>query len=318
MAYITNTVVSGQLDFDQAAWEQMAYFPLRAELFYDSIATVRATNKTTPHANVSFPRMQDLALATSPIGEDTDVSAAVVSKDDAITVTTTEYGNAVVASARVRANSFVDLDPILANLLGYNAGVSIDTVCRTVLEAGDNVVVSNGAGARASIDASDTLKAADIRYAVAKLRGASVQGTAGSLYTGFIHPDVSVDLRAETGVQAFTEPVAYTDANPVRNGEVGTFAGVRWVETPRTPLFVDGGAGAVDAYGTLIVGQEALAKAFSNDPAYGPNPRIILGPVTDKLRRFVPVGWLHLVGYGIFRQEAVWRIESASSIGDNA
>jgi hypothetical protein len=41
-------------------------------------------------------------------------------------------------------------------------------------------------------------------------------------------------------------------------------------------------------------------------------------PVTDALRRFEGMGWKHLVGYGVFRQAALRRIESASSIGTNA
>jgi hypothetical protein len=40
--------------------------------------------------------------------------------------------------------------------------------------------------------------------------------------------------------------------------------------------------------------------------------------VTDLLKRFRPVGWKHFVGYSVFRQEALRRIESASSIGANA
>ena len=45
---------------------------------------------------------------------------------------------------------------------------------------------------------------------------------------------------------------------------------------------------------------------------------MIFGPVTDTLRRFNPVGWYHLVGYGRFREAALQRIETASSIGANS
>jgi hypothetical protein len=38
------------------------------------------------------------------------------------------------------------------------------------------------------------------------------------------------------------------------------------------------------------------------------------GPVTDFLRRFQPWGWYWLGNYGIFRQAALLRIESASSV----
>ena len=39
------------------------------------------------------------------------------------------------------------------------------------------------------------------------------------------------------------------------------------------------------------------------------------GPVTDLLRRWVPLGWYWLGGFSIFRQASVYRIESTSSLG---
>ena len=93
------------------------------------------------------------------------------------------------------------------------------------------------------------------------------------------------------------------------------------MESPRAPLFANasdgsGSTGTVDVYGTLIMGRQALAKAVSS-VEYGSQPSIVYGTVTDVLQRFRPVGWKHFVGYGIFRQEALRRIESSSSIGAN-
>jgi hypothetical protein len=41
-------------------------------------------------------------------------------------------------------------------------------------------------------------------------------------------------------------------------------------------------------------------------------------PVVDHLRRFTGMGWYHLVGYARFREEALRRVESSSTIGTNA
>ena len=59
-----------------------------------------------------------------------------------------------------------------------------------------------------------------------------------------------------------------------------------------------------------------MAKAHSIVDGNGDNPHIVPGPVTDCLRRFLPLGWYHLVGYAIFRQAALRRVESSSSIDD--
>ena len=99
--------------------------------------------------------------------------------------------------------------------------------------------------------------------------------------------------------------------------------GVRFIASSRAPLFANasnnsGASGTIDSYGTLIMGRQALAKGISLGGEYGAQPTIVYGTVTDLLKRFRPVGWKHFVGYSVFRQEALRRIESASSIGTNA
>lgn len=80
---------------------------------------------------------------------------------------------------------------------------------------------------------------------------------------------------------------------------------------------MDGGVGGtVDVYPTIIVGNQALAKTFSRAVS-APLPQIILGTVVDKLQRLVPIGWYWNGGYGRFREEAIRRIEAASTIGAN-
>ncbi len=64
--------------------------------------------------------------------------------------------------------------------------------------------------------------------------------------------------------------------------------------------------------------EEAGNTLFDRGIEYGAQPTIVYGTVTDLLKRFRPVGWKHFVGYSVFRQEALRRIESASSIGTNS
>jgi N4-gp56 family major capsid protein len=321
MAY---TQVSS-LSLNQTAFEKLAYFALRPEMYFDQFAEVEATNATNPGATHTFTIFQDLAVADSEISEVTDVTPVALSNNQ-VSVTMKEYGNAVVTTAKLRATSFINVDPVAANAVGYNAGISIDTVCRAVLQAGDNVLYATGGAvdpsSRTTINADDTLSANDVRRAVAQLRGANVP-TIGGSYVGFIHPDVSYDFRSATDAAAWRTPANYVNPEGIYNGEIGMFEGVRFMESPRAPLFANasnnsGASGTIDAYGTLIMGRQALAKAVSNNGEYGSQPTMVYGTVTDVLKRHQPVGWKHFVGYGIFRQEALRRIESASSIGTNA
>jgi N4-gp56 family major capsid protein len=316
---------TANLTTDQVAFEKLAYFALRPEMYFDQFASVQATNATNPGASVKFTVFADLAAATTPLGEAEDVTPVAMS-DSQVTVTLEEYGNATVTTAKLRASSFLPVDPVAAQAVGYNAGLSIDTIARTAIQAGSNVIYATGGAtdpsSRTTINTDDTLTANDIRRAVAQLRGANVP-TIGGNYVGFIHPDVSYDLRGITDASGWRDSYKYTNAMPLYNGEIGMFEGVRFMESSRAPLFANasdnsGASGTIDVYGTLIMGQQALAKAVSMGGEYGSQPTIVYGTVTDLLKRFRPVGWKHFVGYAVFRQEALRRIESASSIGTNA
>jgi N4-gp56 family major capsid protein len=316
---------TSNLSVDQTAFEKMAYFALRDEMYFDQFADVQATNATNPGATVTFTIFQDLAAATTPLGEAEDVTPVAMS-DSQVPVTLAEYGNATVTTAKLRATSFLPVDPVAANAVGYNAGLSIDTIARAAAQAGSNVIYSTGGATdptdRDEINTDDLLTANDVRKAVAQLRKANVP-TFGGSYVAMIHPDVSYDFRSNTDAAAWRTPANYVNPAGIYNGEIGVFEGVRFIESPRAPLFANasnnsGSAGTIDVYGTLIMGRQALAKGISLGGEYGAQPTIVYGTVTDLLKRFRPVGWKHFVGYAVFRQEALRRIESASSIGANA
>jgi len=311
---------ASSLSVDQAAFDRIAFFALRSELLFDAVADVQPTNQSMPGSTVTFTIFNDLAAATTALTETSDVTAVAMS-DSQVSVTLAEYGNAVLTTAKLRGTSFLDVDTVAANVVGYNAGISIDSVVRSVLEAGSNVNYATGGAtdptSRATIAAEDIIAADDLRKVTAQLRGDNVP-TFNGLYMGYIHPDVSYDLRSETGAAAWRDPHVYVDTDMIYNGEIGAFEGIRFIETPRAPLFVDGGASNVDAYGTLVMGRQALAKAHSITDGNGPNPSIVRGPVVDTLERFQPIGWYWLGGYGRFREASLRRIESSSSIGANA
>jgi N4-gp56 family major capsid protein len=140
---------------------------------------------------------------------------------------------------------------------------------------------------------------------------------------GYIHPDVSYDLRRETGNASWNAPHINVDTANIYNGEIGTFESVRFIETPRAPLAANASngtatTGTIDVYGTIIMGRQALAKAYSQVDGNGVVPKVVRGPVVDSLMRFNPIGWYWLGGYGRFREASLRRIDSSSSIGSNA
>jgi N4-gp56 family major capsid protein len=277
-----------------------------------------------PGTGVTFTIFADIAAATSTLNEVTDVTPTALS-DSQVTVTLNEYGNAVVTTAKLRGTAFLDVDSAAANIIGYNAGDSMDQVVRDVLAAGTNVVYATGGAttpsSRVTVQAEDIIHADDVRKVVAQLRGANVATFEGS-YMGFIHPDVSYDFRSNTDVSAWRTPANYVNPEGIYNGEIGKFESVRFIETPRAKVFTDASngtstTGSIDVYCTHIMGRQALAKAFSSTDGNGATPKIVRGNVTDILMRLQPLGWYWLGGYGRFREASLRRIESSSSIGTN-
>jgi N4-gp56 family major capsid protein len=322
---MANETTTSSLSVDQVAFDRLAYFALRSELLFDQAADVQPTQQAMPGSGVTFTIFNDIAAATSTLNEVTDVTLTALS-DSQVTVTLNEYGNAVVTTAKLRGTSFLDVDVAAANIIGYNAGDSIDQVVREVLAAGDNVIYATGGAstptARNTVQPEDVLAADDVRRVVAQLRAANVATFNGS-YMGYIHPDVSYDFRSAVDVAAWRTPANYVNPEGIYNGEIGRFESVRFIETPRAKVFTNASngsssTGTVDVYCTHVMGRQALAKAYSTTDGNGAMPKIVRGNVTDVLMRLQPLGWYWLGGYGRFREASLRRIESASSIGTNS
>ena len=171
MAGETTTTTS---NWDTAAYNALAFFALRPNLIFDQLVEVRPTAQTHVGATVGFTLVTDLAVATTPLTEITDVTAVALA-DSSVTVTLVEYGNAVLTTAKIRLTSYVEVDPIVANVVGYNAGVSMDEVAAQVIVGGTNILYgSTGTTlptSRTTIEIEDTIAGKDVRKAVAGLRG---------------------------------------------------------------------------------------------------------------------------------------------------
>src|ERR1039458_2531393 len=270
------------LDFSKAAYDRMAYFAFRPEAIFDQVADVQRTAQSMPGASVTFTIVNDLAVQAAALNETVDVSAVSFS-DSQVTLTLAEYGNAVLTTAKLRGTSFVDIDPIVANVVGYNAGISIDTIARAALEAGTNVQYASGLGAtslqsgvttRAGVLSANTISALDARVARARLRSQNVP-LGGGMYAGFIHPDLVADLQGEqvgaSNLQGWRAPHVYSQPGEIYTGEIGAFEGIRFIETPRAPIFNGAGGTGGSASGTYNVVAGSLNGTYTGAaPPLGP------------------------------------------------
>ncbi len=292
-----------------AAYDRRAFMALREGAIFDQYARVKPGNVTSPGSSVSFLFWDDLSPATTPLSETVDVDAVGLS-DSLVTVTPEEYGNSVLVTIKLRKTSFsLGFDAEVADIVAFNMLDSVEELAGAALDAGGTTVAVNSGGV-ASNTASDTLTLSLIREQIAKLRAANVRPSSGSNYDVILHPEVSFDIMEEAAGSTWAD-LAQTETGPLRTGQVGTLAGANFIEHSRANVDEDGGDGTVDNYTSYILGAEAFGKVETIPVHIQP------GPVTDRLMRFMPLGWYGYFGYGIIRSAALRRVISASSIGDN-
>lgn len=387
MAFNSTSSLSGLV---QTAYDRYVEFALRSQPMIRAVADKRPVQQAMPGSSVVFSLYNDLAAATSALSETTDVDAVALPAVSTVSVTLLEQGNSSLTTRKLELFSLSDVDPAIADIIAYNLADSLDIIAQEPLRQGTNVIYSGAATSTATITAGMTVTSANLRKAVAKLRSNKAVPRQGTLYWTGIHPEVSHDLRAETGNIGWRD-VHHTTIEAQGNiwaGTIGTYEGAFYVENSRmfsdksgadqtalatTAVTVAGtsagftfgvastaviasraevgdkiagtGIGAaakitdIDTVGstttftvsvansaavtvstvvtvtpvtrvfsTLLCGKQALAEAVAQEPA------VVIGNVTDRLMRFRPIGWYGVLGFARYREEALYRIESGSSI----
>lgn len=281
--------------FIATAYDLVAYGPLRSKLLFDQFATVKATNQSTKGTTVQFDFVDDLAEATTPLVEDLDVDSVGLTVSD-VSVTIQEYGNSVGRTALLGVGSRIALDPVIAERLGRNAGATVDTLARTALSASTNVI---GLG-------TENLASSHFQEAKEALMSANVEPWSNGLYAAIISPTQARMLMAESDAAGFRYVVANNPGggNDLYRGVIGEYEGFMVIVNNRLAAAGDG----------FFLGAECLAKGITTAEGYGPQPVTVVAPVVDKLRRFRHIGWKHMVGYKIFRADAVQKLNTSDTV----
>jgi N4-gp56 family major capsid protein len=301
--------VAGSAGLVQKAYDKSIEFALRDEPLIRAVADKRPVSPTNNGNVVVLQKHNDLALATTALTETSDIDGVAIGTPTSVTITMQEFGNATTNTRALQLFSLNSVDPDIVTLMARNQADSIDALAMTALRGGTNVIYSGStATTTATVTAAATLSTANIAKAVAKLRTNKASGRRGSEFWAGIHPDVAHDLMLESSAAGWVVPNAYgISQDRIWAGEVGRYKGAYFVESPRLYVATDG-ASSAKVYRTIIAGQQALAEAVAEEP------HTVIGPVTDKLNRFRPIGWYGVLGFARYREEALYRIESGSSI----
>lgn len=261
---------------------------------------------------INFRKFNSLEAATTPLTE--GVTPAGKSLNiTAITATVAQYGDFVEISDKL---DMVGIDPVLTEtgqVLGEQAGLTLDTIVRDVVAAGTNVQYANGKTSRATVGKADVLNSTEIRKAVRTLRKANAKPIDGKSYVGIVGPDAEFDLMADPLWQDVSK---YAASTQIFDGELGKLAGVRFVRTSNAPVFAGEGASSADVHATMIIGKDAYGVI---DIEGSSKPEMIVKPhgsagSADPLNQRATSGWKALYTAKRLEELSMVRIEHGATV----
>ena len=305
---MATTQISGVGNLVVNAYDTYVRAALRSLPVMRSVADVRPVALTNPGTTLKFAVYANLAAATTALTETSDVTPLALANPSQVTVTVTEYGNAVEQTEKVNMATFSSIDTMIGDAIAYNAADTLDQLVATALTSGSVVKYGGSRTSTATLTATDVLSTTMLRKAQTELLEANAQPRVGDLYTLFIHPRQAFDLRAETGSGGFVDIHKYTTENVgnLLTGTIGVLEGFQVVQTSRVPSTTSGASSAT-VYSAVAVGKEALLEANVYDV------QTVVAPQIDILRRKSALGWKYFGGWGIFRDAAVCRLETGGS-----
>lgn len=240
---------------------------------------------------VMWRRIENLAAATSALSELQGTAAYMQGRSAAalsvtnVTATAAKYGNFVILNEEVDLFNFPGQFDKIMQVIGINAGQSLNVLQRNIGEDNVTLVYAGGAASDGVVSSAITLnsiklvlntldKNSAITFAP-MTTGSQNVGTVPILpaYWGLCHPDVAVDIAGLTG---FTSVEKYAGQIATVMGEFGTLGvagkAVRFISSEDAG--VDAGSGAsgaasaglngtsdnADLYTTLIYGMDAIAS----------------------------------------------------------
>lgn len=320
MSNVYTSTDSGSLgtSLSQSALDLYVRYKLRSQPWFRGIADTRPVDQTFPSTSVTFQFWNEIPDVNAELSETVDPDAVGVPSTTSLTVTLKEYGTVIMNTRLLQLTAITDVNAGMADLLSYHMRNAIDGLVEPVMSGGTHVIRRNnavmksdlltgGAGTVGAVKSTDIFTSAVSRLAVAKLRGNKVVPRQGELYGCFLHPDVSHDLKAETGDAGWRVPHNFSGSESIWTSNIGVYEGLYYIESPRCKTALDGESSA-KVYRSYFIGKECLAEAVGEEFSIRP------GPVTDKLGRFYPMGWYGLAGWARFREDALIRGETSSSI----
>ena len=261
----------------------------QAALVHDQFAQKRDIPKNGGKT-IEFRKFASLPKAMTPLTEGVTPDGKSLNVT-AIEATVSQYGDYITMSDILDLTA---IDPIIVEatkILGRQAGLTLDTITRNVLQSGTNVTYCPKIGAdgketevtsRGDLDETCQLTVKTVQKVVAKLKGQNAPKIDGK-YVAIIHPYAAYSLMRDP---EWINAHQYANPTNLYTGEIGEIAGVRFVETTEAKIYEGG------VFGTLFLG----ANAYGTTEITGGGLQTIVKPkgsagTADPLDQRSSVGW---------------------------
>ena len=257
---------------------------------------------------IEFRKFASLPKATTALTEGVtpDGKSLTVTKIEA---TVKQYGDYITQSDVLELTSLDNTILEATKLLGRQAGLTLDTIVRDILQSNTNVTYcpkkdGTAVTSRATLTNDCQLTVDVINQVVAKLRAQNAP-TINGKYVAIIHPYVAYDLMTDP---AWQDAHKYCKPENMYEGEIGEIGGVRFVQTSEAKIY-DGGV-----FGTLIFGE----GAYGVTEITGGGLQTIVkqkgsAGTADPLDQRSSVGWKAIKTAEILIPNYIVRVESKSA-----
>ena len=261
---------------------------------------------------IEFRKFASLPKALTPLTEGVTPPGKSLSVSK-IEATVSQYGDFVTQSDVLEMTAIDNTIVEATKVLGRQAGMTLDTIVRNVMQSGNNVtycpkVAADGAEtpvtSRATLDNTCQLTVKVLQQVVAKLRAQNAP-TINGKYVAIVHPYVAYDLMQD---KDWKYPHQYAAPENIFNGEIGEIAGVRFLESSEAKIYTGG------VFGTLIFGD----GAYGVTEVTGGGLQTIIkqkgsAGTADPLDQRSSVGWKAMRTAEILIPQYLVRVESKSA-----
>ena len=262
---------------------------------------------------IEFRKYSPLPKATTPLTEGVTPAGKALTVST-VTATVKQYGDFVPLTDML-LHTAIDNNLVQAlDLLGAQAGATLDTVTREILMGGTSVQYAEGqVTSRATLTAEHKLTVKAVRLAARFLKKQNAPKIDGG-YVAIIHPDIAYDIQDDPDWKEWNK---YTTSDKMFQGEIGKIANVRFVETTEAKIFAKAGASNQDVYATLVLG----ANAYGTTNIEGGGLETIVkqlgsGGTEDPLNQRGTAGWKATKTAVRLVEQFMVRVETGSSFSD--